>query len=217
MEKQENKAERNKDETKHRFMNEEEVFFDLKRRVKLTRKARIHASKRLRDKHELYEKITYFYSMLILVLSIWFISDVNNQDNNLIITKVLLILSLSLTFFTMYINIKNYKERASAFETNYRSLDILLNRMERHEVENAKIDKELIKELHREYEKLLLEKENHNDIDYMSSSDENIQKFQLNIARYKVKNIIKNTLVALYPIILVALIYVFNLLLKFLY
>ena len=200
---------------KYKFMNEDEVFFDLKRRVKLTRKARIIASKRLRAKHELYEKITHFYSVLVLVLSIWFIGGMNNSYNDIIVTKVLLILSLSLTFFTMYINIKNYKERASAFESNYRSLDILLNRMERQEIENDKIDKELIKELHREYEKLLLEKENHHEIDFMNSSEENIKLYKDKILRFKIINFVKNIMVSLYPVILLLLILLSSKLLKF--
>jgi hypothetical protein len=37
-----------------------EVFKDLKRRVKTTRKARINASSRLRKKHEYFEKITHY-------------------------------------------------------------------------------------------------------------------------------------------------------------
>lgn len=171
------------------------------------RRIRIIASKRLRKKHELYEKIIYFYSVLILVLSIWFISDVTESSENIIITKILLILSISLTFFTMYVNIRNYKERASAFETNYRNLDIILNRMDRLEVNPKQIDVTKLKELHCEYEKLLIEKENHQDIDFMTSKKDLKEKFKNEIWWYKFKSIITNIAVACYPIILLLIIY----------
>ncbi|MFP6324035.1 MULTISPECIES: SLATT domain-containing protein [Bacillus amyloliquefaciens group] len=151
-----------------------EVFEDLKRRVSFTRKARIQASKRLRERHEFFEKVSYFYSLLVLIFSVWFL-NMGNEKENLVATKVLLIFSLSLTFFTMFLNIKNYKERASSFELNYQNLDVLLNKIERRECDSQSITDEEIKGLHREYEKLLLEKENHLDIDYYLS-DKKIMK-----------------------------------------
>lgn len=39
-----------------------DVFYELKRRVDLTRRARIKASDRLRERHEFFEKKSYFYS-----------------------------------------------------------------------------------------------------------------------------------------------------------
>jgi hypothetical protein len=184
----------------------EAVFLDLKRRVKTTRKARINASKRLRKKHELYEKTTNVYSVLILALSIWFIGDTDTSQYNLYATKILLILSLSLTFFTMYINAKNYKERASQFETNYQNLDILLNKIDRIESEEIEIKSDLLKELHREYEKLLLEKENHNDIDYMTSNDHLMRKFKVEIFTFKLKTALITALVVLHPLLLLGFI-----------
>ncbi|MGQ8871154.1 SLATT domain-containing protein [Paenibacillus sp. TSA_86.1] len=190
------------------------VFQDLKRRLRTTRKARINASKRLRKKHELYEKTTHVYSVVILVLSIWFIGDNGSDDYNLFVTKILLILSLALTFFTMYINTKNYKERASEFETNYQNLDILLNKIDRIESESIEIDNEMLKELHREYEKLLLEKENHQDIDYMISSDKLQEKFKIQICIYRLKTFLISLLVVIHPIVLLGFILLVNLLLR---
>lgn len=168
--------------------------------------ARINASKRLRKKHELYEKTTNVYSVLILALSIWFIGDTDTSQYNLYATKILLILSLSLTFFTMYINAKNYKERASQFETNYQNLDILLNKIDRIESEEIEIKSDLLKELHREYEKLLLEKENHNDIDYMTSNDHLMRKFKVEIFTFKLKTALITALVVLHPLLLLGFI-----------
>ncbi|MDP8525503.1 SLATT domain-containing protein [Bacillus subtilis] len=179
-----------------------DVFEDLKRRVRFTRKARIQASKRLRERHEFFEKVSYFYSLLVLIFSVWFL-NMGNDKENLVATKILLIFSLSLTFFTMFLNIKNYKERASSFELNYQNLDILLNKIERRECNPEAITDEEIKGLHREYEKLLLEKENHLDIDYYLTDKETIEKYASKITQYKWRDRLVKFLVAIYPIIII--------------
>ncbi|SLB09656.1 Uncharacterised protein [Mycobacteroides abscessus subsp. massiliense] len=179
-----------------------EVFEDLKRRVSFTRKARIQASKRLRERHEFFEKVSYFYSLLVLIFSVWFL-NMGNEKENLVATKVLLIFSLSLTFFTMFLNIKNYKERASSFELNYQNLDVLLNKIERRECDSQSITDEEIKGLHREYEKLLLEKENHLDIDYYLSDKKNHEKYCSKISQYKLRDRLVKFLVAIYPVIII--------------
>ncbi|AWM44188.1 SLATT domain-containing protein [Bacillus amyloliquefaciens] len=179
-----------------------EVFEDLKRRVSFTRKARIQASKRLRERHEFFEKVSYFYSLLVLIFSVWFL-NMGNEKENLVATKVLLIFSLSLTFFTMFLNIKNYKERASSFELNYQNLDVLLNKIERRECDSQSITDEEIKGLHREYEKLLLEKENHLDIDYYLSDKKNHGKYFSKISQYKWRDRLVKFLVAIYPVIII--------------
>lgn len=194
------------------WKNNFEVFYELKRRLKLTRKARIRASKRLRSRHEFFEKITYFYSLLILILTIWFL-NVPSDGVNANISKVLLILSLSITFFTMYLNIKNYKERANNFETNYQHLDILLNKIERMETQQEITDEDL-KGLHREYEKLLIEKENHKNIDYMTAYPEHENKFIKEVSIWKIKDNIINFMVAIFPLLIVLVIYLSNIVVK---
>lgn len=184
-----------------------DVFYDLKRRIKMTRKARIKASKRLRTKHEYFEKITTFYSVLVLLLSVAFIQEEK-------IAQILLVLSISLTFFTMFLNNKNYKERAGSFETNYQHLDILLNKIERLETNINTIDLEAVKGLHRDYEKLLIEKENHHDIDFMTSSNEleSINKHEIKSFYLKTKVI--NVILAIYPLILITLILILQWIIK---
>ena len=140
---------------KDKTINNMDVFNELKRRVDLTRRARIKASDRLREKHEFFEKTSYFYSVVVLILSIWFIEGKGD------IPKVLLISSLSLTFFTMFLGVKSYKERASNFENNYQQLNVLLNKLQRLEADPSSINQLKLKELHRDYEKLILEKEKH--------------------------------------------------------
>jgi hypothetical protein len=191
-----------------KFTNED-VFNELRRRVSITRKGRIKASKRLRKKHEYFEKVTNLYSLIVLILSVWFI-NIPNQDLSLQVTKMLLILSLSLTFFTMFLGTKNYKERAGSFETNYQNLDVLLNKMDRLIASGVEITTDLNKEFHREYEKLLIEKENHHDIDYYTSNDELKKEYKNEILFYKLDENFTKTVVAIYPILILAFIILLN-------
>lgn len=184
-----------------------DVFKELKRRVGITRKARIKASSRLRKQHEFFEKVTHLYSLLILILSVWFLNSAVS-DQNFLIAKILLILSLSLTFFTMYINIKNYKERASNFELNYQNLDILLNKLEREEIRKNELTNEKLKSFYREYEKLLIDRENHHDVDFWTSEKEIPEEFRWKVIRYNINQYFKNFIVATFPILLLILIYI---------
>lgn len=142
---------------------------DLKYRIEITKRARIKASARLRSKHLRYEKIIHLYSILVLILTIWFLG---NDEINLQSTKILLIFSLTITFLSMYLNMQNYKERAGSFETNYQNLDILLNRIKRMLLNEQSIGIDQIKEIQREYEKLLIDKENHLPLDYKEAFED---------------------------------------------
>lgn len=198
------------------YKTEEESILDkefnsLKRRIRLTRSARIEASKRLRKKHDFLEKVSYFYSLIILILSVWFLNQSGESAN--LITKLLLVLSLSLTFFSMFLNIKNYKERAGNFEENYQQLDVLLNKLDRKKA-NEEIDIKTLKELHREYEKLNIGKENHLNIDYYTSSKDK-KEFKKQILLVNIKNKTINIMVAIYPILLLIVIYYFDKLKEF--
>ncbi|MDR4441778.1 SLATT domain-containing protein [Bacillus cereus] len=178
------------------IINDMDVFNELKRRVDLTRRSRIKASGRLREKHEFFEKTSYFYSLVVLLLSIWFIDGEGN------ITKILLISSLSLTFFTMFLGVKNYKERASNFENNYQQLNVLLNKLQRLEANPSLITQVKLKELHRDYEKLILEKENHISVDYMTCKPEHEKKYKMEILLYKFREGFKKYTLLFLPLIL---------------
>jgi hypothetical protein len=196
-------------EKEEKVKNNEEVFKDLRRRVSITRKGRIRASKRLRMKHEYFEKVTHLYSLVVLILSVWFI-NIPDQALSLLVTKMLLILSLSLTFFTMFLGNKNYKERAGNFETNYRHLDVLLNKMDRIQTSGKMITADINKGLQREYEKLLIEKENHHDIDFYTSSDDNKKKYCKEISVFNFFERSTKVIVAIYPLLLVVFIYLID-------
>lgn len=146
-----------------------DLMEDMIYRIEITKRARIKASARLRTKHLRYEKIIHLYSILILILTIWFLG---NDELNIQSTKILLIFSLTITFLSMYLNMQNYKERAGSFETNYQNLDILLNRIKRMSLSEKELGIDELKEIQREYEKLLIDKENHLPIDYKKASED---------------------------------------------
>lgn len=146
--------------------NISQVLNDLMYRIEITKRARIKASSRLRLKHERFERVIQLYSILVLILTVWFLGK---EEDTYFITKFLLVLSLTVTFLSMYLNMKNYKERAGNFETNYQNLDILLNKIERKQIEISDLDIYDIKEYQREYEKLIIDKENHISEDYQKA------------------------------------------------
>ncbi|MFC5602462.1 SLATT domain-containing protein [Sporosarcina koreensis] len=218
-----------------------DVLNDMKYRIEITKRARIKASARLRSKHLIYEKIIHLYSILILILTIWFLG---NDELNTQSTKILLILSLTITFLSMYLNMQNYKERAGSFETNYQNLDILLNRIKRKLLSDEVIGIGDIKEFQREYEKLLIDKENHSDIDYKKAfedytrsqsrkskdnilTDEGEEKNKAkdeiqkvyNVVIKKINNIqwfeiMKYICLAIFPVIIILILLVFEFLMK---
>ncbi|WP_227395928.1 SLATT domain-containing protein [Jeotgalibacillus aurantiacus] len=186
----------------------EEEFIDLKKRIKATRKSRIEASKRLRTKNNFYEKITHFYSLVVLILSVWFLNLAG--DGGLFTAKVLLILSLSITYFTLFLSLRNYKERAGDFEVNYQHLDVLTNKLDRFATSGATLDETVLKSFQREYEKLIIGKENHTNIDYYRSTDENQIKYKKEIKRFILQERIANVLIAVYPIFIFLIIFIFS-------
>lgn len=175
-----------------KFSNElvEKEFRALKNRIKTTRKSRILASKRLRDSHQYHEKVVHFYSLILLILSIWFLSE-KNIELATFASKVLLIFSISLTYLTMYLNLKNYKERASNFENNYQVLDVLTNKLDRYEAQDKEIDINILKQIQREYEKSIIGSENHKDIDFFINRSQ-LLKEKLNFLEKRISNHIES-------------------------
>ncbi len=125
-------------------------------------------------------------------------------------TKILLVLSLTLTYFTMFLSLRNYKERAGNFETNYQQLDVLTNKIDRFNAGDKVLSMEVLKEFQREYEKLIIGKENHINMDYYLSDEDNQEKFKKRIITYRAKEGITNFLVAIYPLILVLIVLLFS-------
>ncbi|UAL47998.1 SLATT domain-containing protein [Sutcliffiella horikoshii] len=140
---------------------------ELKRKVNLTRVSRLNASKRLREDHTYYQKVSVYYSVLIAGLSIWFIrfGVDGEQEISYLLSNMLLVASITLTFFSMYISIINLQERAYRMENSQLELGKLLNDIERALIIKVQSLEEL-KKLQRKYENILVRVENHEDVDY---------------------------------------------------
>lgn len=196
-----------------RHLTNEEVLKYLKQRIWKTKEARIEASYRLRAKHNFFEKITNIYSLIILILSVWFLNS--DEETGVLATRILLVLSLTMTYFTMYLNTKNYKERAGNFETNYQQLDVLLNKINRYEIDEVELNHDRIKSLQREYEKLLIGKENHLNIDYYNAMTKRKKEdYSIEIMKERLKDWVSKVFICLFPIIVLIIIYVFNIFLN---
>ena len=111
---------------------------------------------------------------------------------------------------------RNYKERAGNFETNYQHLDVLTNKIDRFLAIEQELTELKLKEFQREYEKLIIGKENHQNIDYYISTEENQQKFKNEIHKYKFGENIMNITISIYPILLLGIIFIFSLIIRFL-
>jgi len=171
---------------------------DLKRRVDITRGVRIEANKRLKRANNFVNSIIFLHTFIIIVITLSII-DKNDSYSN----KFVLIYSIGTTIISLYINSRNYDERALRFEHNYRSLERLSNKISM-EVNNTKLKRYI-----REYESLIDDKENHESIDYYrfyeseksridSSKELNVPKKYVVILHY-IAVFLKYFLLILYP------------------
>ena len=189
-------------------MDEENVCIEmnkkrLARKVWITRKARIATSERLKRKEKYLQIINVYYSLFIASLSIW--SLIYKNDDKLI-SYLLLIVSISLTVFSIFWASRNYQERYIELKNNYISLDRLYYRIESMQIKDVTNDK--LNELHDEYCRLIEMVENHSEYDYISAimetADEKKTYKQFSYYLYsKIINVVTLTIIFVLPIILV--------------
>lgn len=83
--------------------------------------------------------------------------------------------------------------------------------MDRFEASQKALIENKLKEFQREYEKLIIGKENHLNIDFYMSTPEKQKDFKVDINKYRVVEGVFNALIAIYPILLI---YLFSKLIK---
>lgn len=177
------------------------ILEDLKRKVTITRYCRLKAAERLRNTYNLLQNLTTYYSILITILSIWFLRFGNEIELSSILSNMLLIASITLTFFSMFISIKSYQERAFKMENNCLELNKLLNTLDRAlAVKNINIEE--IKKHQRSYENILIGIENHEPVDYWKSIEGTREKYKENIKRYELKSRIYRIIGIIFPMLL---------------
>lgn len=144
-------------------MSTEEID-ELLRKIWITKKCRIEASERLGNKDGLFQKLSVYYSILIVGLSIWNfqIIDVDLQKKS---SLIILIASIALSLFSMFVTSKNYRERYFNLKNNYIELGNLYAELNNYK--NVSIlDENKFLEIYRRYSDLLKYVENHSSYDY---------------------------------------------------
>ena len=125
-----------------------------------TRKCRILSSERLNENERFCRFISIYYSILTTILTIINMNSIESKNLDIVI----LIASIAVTNFLLYLDTQNYKERYLALKKNYLDLDKLQIRIK--SLENTE-DIEKYSEIALEYNNLLREVENHKEYDYI--------------------------------------------------
>lgn len=195
----------------------------LERRIRIIRSARIEASKRYKEDDNFYRFVTIFYSIIVTVMSIRFAFGLNtlddNGDKNLSI--LLLVTSVFVTLFTMYVSIKNSGEKVGRFQSNYMEItrlkaDIQLsiaNYKTLKEPDKDNMNKDYISYAKR-YASMLTQSENHDDIDYWravkreDNDEDKIKIAKKKISVYRMWKYFKRTLALCSVPLLITLIFI---------
>ena len=172
---------------------------ELERRSKIIRSARIEASKRYKEDDNFYRFITIFYSIIVTVISIRFAFGLDTLDasSNQKLSILLLVMSVFVTLFTMYVSIKNAGEKVGRFQSNYMELTRLLADIQLANTSYKKDNEselEIVDEDYRKfssrYASLLTQSDNHDDIDYWRAvkreEEGNIEKVKVADEKIKV-------------------------------
>jgi len=157
---------------------------ELERRIDITRRARFTCSTRLRKYFDTIQNLIIYYNILVVILSIVTLYHFFN-DKAEWITYFTLALSIGLSFFVTHIGSKNYKEKAILMETNGHDLSKIYGKIEMLRLK-SEIERIKITGLYKEYERVLINVENHESIDYLQV------KHNKNIATEIDNNEIKN-------------------------
>jgi SMODS and SLOG-associating 2TM effector domain family 5 len=173
---------------------------ELERRSRIIRSSRIEASKRYKSDDNFYRFVTIFYSILVTVITIRFAFglDILGNSENKDLSIILLVMSVFVTLFTMYVSIKNAGEKVGRFQSNYMELTRLLADIQLANV-YYKVDfthDELLgvyedyKKFSNRYASLLTQIDNHDDIDYWKAvkREEEENQAKVLIADKKIQN-----------------------------
>lgn len=203
-------------------MNAQDTLEELTRKVWITRKSRIEASERVRNKYNLYKGLQVYYSIFIVVYSIWNIQPNSSNDRISEASLFLLIISIIFSIFSMYVSTKNLQEKYFNFKTNYVELEKIYGQLRELNSTNE------IQQIRNQYVNLLSAVDNHETIDYYrvilrdpdernNLGDERIIEIEKFIKREEKKYICYKIFLYLMPILLPLLIKVFMTVINYIY
>jgi len=146
------------------------IIEQLINKVWFTRKAWIHAEKRLLRNEYHTQLLMVFYSGYATCLSvILLVFDPNSSDKKIIDTG-LAVLSIILLSLSLYLNSKAFKDRAARFKVGYHDLQHIENNLSSLVAEPDKSDLTTVySELAESYNNCLRDVENHDELDDLSN------------------------------------------------
>lgn len=159
---------------------------EFSRKLWITRKCRIEASERVKKDNDLFQRLLVYYSIILVALSIL---DMQSKLNTSKSSLLILISSVALSLFSMFVVSRNYNERYINLKNCYIELDKLY--MILKEMENSNnIDSEKLETMVDCYNNILKCVENHNEYDFigfMLSVPEEQQKISVEkVKKYKI-------------------------------
>ena len=140
---------------------------ELKRRIDITRRARFACSTRLREYSNKIQNLIVYYNILVVFVSIVTLYQFYNENAKWT-TFLTLALSITLSFFATHIGGKNYKEKAIMMESNGHDLSKIYGKIEMLKAK-LEISPEKVANLYKEYERTLVNVENHENVDYIQA------------------------------------------------
>jgi|GEM_PF-4684970 len=140
---------------------------DLERRIDMTRRARFACSTRLRDYSSKIQNLIVYYNILVVFISIVTLYQFYNENAEWT-TFLTLALSITLSFFATHMGGKNYKEKAIMMESNGHDLTKVYGKIKMLKAK-LEISPEKVANIYKEYERTLVNVENHENIDYIQA------------------------------------------------
>ncbi len=128
-------------------------------RIWVTRKARINTEKRLLRNSLVSEILLTYYSLSVVIFSVWNLTRPNGLINLLLVSASVVVLVLSI-----FLSSQKFRERALAMRNCYVRLEELHQKASQAEEERNKAELQEIEQLYRE---LLIGSENHSETDYL--------------------------------------------------
>ncbi len=132
----------------------------LSNKIYKTRKARIIFSDELKSQHSFYEGLMTYYTVMIIVFSL--LESVISIEN---FSLYILILSIALGFFTLFIQSQKFLERHLDLKKHYIDLENIYFNLNVIETPT----KDAIEKINREYTDALNSHENHSSIHYLKA------------------------------------------------
>lgn len=158
---------------------------DLKRKLWITRKSRIQASERILKKYNVYQGVQIYYSIVIVIYSIWNIQPVNTNGRITEAALFLMIVSVIFSLFSLFVSTKNLQEKFFNLKINYIELEKLYGQLSVLKAENV----HEITNIRNHYNNLLSAVDNHETIDYyriiLNDSEEINKLNEEQVDRYK--------------------------------